>query len=85
MTLPQIPEHERARNWRENAGLTRAALAKLTGYSYSAIQDIERGTHPNGNPVPHTAMQRYRLACAAISANLVRFDWDKPPHKSLTK
>lgn len=79
MTLPQITEHQAARQWRESAGLSRAQLAKLTGYSISAIQDYERGTLSTGRPVDPAMMQRFRLACAAIAFRKAAFAWDKLP------
>ena len=73
MTL--LPEHIRARHWRMGRGLSRPALAALTGYSVSAIMDHELGrTRGTGKPIGRAEMQRYRLACAAINAGLA-FDW----------
>lgn len=79
MTSEPIPEHTRARQWRENAGLSRQQLAKLTGFSVSAIQDYERGTLSTGRPVDPAMMQRFRLACAAIAYRKAAFAWDKLP------
>lgn len=79
MTSEQLPEHARARQWRENAGLSRQQLSRLTGFSISAIQDYERGTLSTGRPVDPAMMQRYRLACAAIAFRKAAFAWDKLP------
>lgn len=79
MPKENMPENDACRQWRENAGLTRAQLAKLSGWSISQIQDFERGTKHDGRPLSDAAWQRYRLTCAAISRGLYRFAWDKPP------
>jgi len=70
-----LTEHEKAHLWRRAMGLSRADLARLTGFSESNIADIESGTYrENGKPIsPHT-MQRYRLACGALTAD-VSFNW----------
>ena len=70
------PEHERALWWRENVvGLSRSELAKRIGYSETAIMNIELGVQQDtGRPVEERAMLRYRLACAAITLDVL-FDW----------
>src|SRR5512133_3435639 len=68
-------ENEKARLWRKAMGFSREQLARLTGYSASAIVDIEAGKYRNtGHPVPEPVMRRYRLICGAITAGL-SFDW----------
>lgn len=74
MNKKHIPEHERARQWREACGLTRAALSELTGYSPRAIGLLESGKNNNGDAIDPATMHRYRLVCAAIMAGL-DFDW----------
>lgn len=71
------PEHVKARWWREHvAGLSRPELAKRTGFSLSSIQQFEEGiNYPTGKPPGASAWERYRTACAAVSAELTGFDW----------
>jgi len=73
---PDAPEHERARYWRENVvGLSRRELAERIGMSESRIMDIEAGqVRGDGRAIEPDAMQRYRLACAAVTLG-VKFDW----------
>jgi transcriptional regulator with XRE-family HTH domain len=71
----KLPEHELARQWRERMGWSRAELAKLIGYSLSAIADYESGrSRSSGKPIGDNEWLRYRLACAAITAH-IEFDW----------
>lgn len=71
-----LPEHERARQWRKAIGLTVAELSERTGFSVSSIQDFEAGARrPTGAKLDPRAVLRYRLACAAINANADGFDW----------
>jgi transcriptional regulator with XRE-family HTH domain len=74
MAFRDLPEHERARQWREACGLTRSDLSGLTGYSESSIKQMETGKNSAGEPVGEDAWQRYRLVCAAVMAGL-DFDW----------
>jgi len=74
MAFRDLPEHERARQWRDACGLTREQLSALSGYSESAIKQMETGKNSAGDPVGDDAWQRYRLICAAIMAGL-DFDW----------
>lgn len=74
-----IPENERARQWREANGLSQQALAKLTGFAQSTIADFERGHGHSGRPIPNAAWTRYRNACAAITVR--PFQWDRPARK----
>ena len=64
------PEHERARAWREAAGLSRPELGRRIGYSAASIRSFEEGAKLNGEPISATAWQRYRLTCAAVAAGL---------------
>lgn len=70
------PEHVKAEWWRKNvARLSRPELAQLTGFSVSRIADIEAGvTRSTGAPIDQGAMNRYRMACAAVALG-VEFDW----------
>jgi transcriptional regulator with XRE-family HTH domain len=70
-----LTENEKAYLWRKAMGFSRAKLARLTGFSASNIADIETGIYrENGKPIADTTMQRYRLACGALTAD-VRFNW----------
>ncbi len=83
-----IPEHERARQWREARGLTQQQLADLTGYSQSALSWFERGLTPpdrlakSGNAKDRSidpfVWQRFRLICSGVDRQLrsgKEFDW----------
>ncbi|MEM1040882.1 MAG: helix-turn-helix transcriptional regulator [Pseudomonadota bacterium] len=71
-----MTEHERARQWRENMGLSRDRLSELVGFSASRISEIEAGiSRTDGRPVSDGVMQRYRMACAAVALG-IEFDWD---------
>lgn len=74
MAFRDLPEHERARQWREACGLTRGQLADLTGYSVRGIEQLESGKSTTGTPIDPATMNRYRLVCAAVMAGL-DFDW----------
>lgn len=74
MAFRDLAEHEKARQWRDACGLTRAKLSELSGYSPRAIQIMEAGQTNTGDPIDPAAWQRYRLVCAAIMAGL-DFDW----------
>jgi transcriptional regulator with XRE-family HTH domain len=74
MAFRDLPEHERARHWRETMKLSRAELSAMTGYSESSIKQMETGKNSAGDPVGDDAWQRYRLICAAVMAGL-DFDW----------
>ena len=64
-----------AKAWREARGLSRPALGALIGYSPSAIESMELGFRRNtGAPVSPRDFQTFKLACAAVAAN-VEFDW----------
>ena len=76
MAFRDLPEHERARQWRETCGLTRQQLSELSGYSLRQIALYEAGKTNTGEPIDATAWHRYRLVCAAIMAGL-DFDWRK--------
>jgi hypothetical protein len=60
-------------------GLSRSALADLSGYSEAAIRQFEAGGVSVGGAfetTADTAFHRYKLVCAALTARL-RFDWKK--------
>jgi transcriptional regulator with XRE-family HTH domain len=71
----KTPQHVAARQWREAKGLSRAALSERVGYSVSAIQNYELGeVRENGSPIGDREWLRYKLACAAIDAE-IEFNW----------
>jgi DNA-binding XRE family transcriptional regulator len=83
-----VREHEAARAWREKLGLDRSQLSELTGYSREAITDYERGMSRKRTwstkadvhepkPIDKKIMQRYRLCCAGVMAQLrgEKFEW----------
>lgn len=63
-----------AQIWRKSKGLTREKLATLTGYSQTAIVDFEhgerRGKVGKYAVIDANAWLRYRLACAALDADV---------------
>jgi transcriptional regulator with XRE-family HTH domain len=68
-------EHEKAYLWRRAMGFSRRKLSGMTGFSESAIADIEAGRYRNtGHPIPSAIMTRYRTVCGAVTAQL-SFDW----------
>lgn len=81
-----MTEPEKARRWRESLGLTMAQLAKLTGYSVSAICWFERGqTPPRSYPrqragkresqeIDPRVWTRWKRACHSV-ATRQKFDW----------
>lgn len=77
------PEHERALWWRLQMGLSRAELAEKTGFSASSIQDFEAGVNrTSGQAITASAWRRYRMACAAVAAEIA-FDWTQTPRSAL--
>ena len=72
--MTNLAEHQAAKQWRKRLGLTRSALADLTGFSAGSIATFEAGRKTNGEPIDPASFQRYKLACAAIQAGLA-FDW----------
>jgi transcriptional regulator with XRE-family HTH domain len=75
MSVYQANPHVLAEAWRLSLGLSRDALSRLTGYSAAHIRNMERGTNAStGAPIPPRSFNRYRMACAAVHANL-DFDW----------
>jgi transcriptional regulator with XRE-family HTH domain len=67
-----MTDPEGALAWRKAAGLSRAKVAELTGFSPSAIACIERGAWSSGEPIAEKTHRSYRLAIIAIAA---RLDW----------
>lgn len=76
MTSTTVPEHVRARHWREDImKLSRPELAERIGLSVSAIVDYENGRRRGQNrDLTPDEYRTYRLACAAFTAGL-EFDW----------
>lgn len=74
--MHNLPEHERAKQWRQRLGLSRRALSDLTGFSPGSIQTFEAGRKHNGDPIDADAFQRYKMACASVQAGL-SFDWQE--------
>ena len=86
-----MTEHDKARQWRENLGLTKEQLARLTGYSREAIHLFERGATPtrtwSTRRTTYKAKEidfkgpvwlRFRNCCAGVAAQLEakrRFGW----------
>lgn len=79
-------EFEKARRWREKAGLTVDQLAEKTGYSREAIYLFEKGFTYNGRTardkiktkaLSDSVWHRYRMACAGVRAALngSSFNW----------
>jgi hypothetical protein len=71
MTRISKAEIERAKAWRDKAGLTLVDLASLTGYSPSSICRFELGTVPASqtmgeHPVTPKAWRRYKMICLAV-------------------
>lgn len=71
MTRITKSEIDQARQWRSRAKLTMEDLAKLTGYSPSAICRFELGTVPASqtmgeHPVTPKAWRRYKMVCLAV-------------------
>jgi hypothetical protein len=66
---------ELAKEWRTRNRYSRPQLSELTGYSPSAIQDIEEAIYRSPpHPVSPEVMRRYRLICAAVEHKLT--DWE---------
>ena len=73
-------EFEKAKRWREKAGLTVEELAERTGYSKESIYLFEKGFTYNGRteklgkiktkPLDKQVWHRYRMACAGVRAAL---------------
>lgn len=75
-----MKQHEKARRWRKERGLSVDQLAELCGWSPEAIWLFERGVTPKGEPVSDWAWLRFKRACAGIDAELrsgVKFDWGR--------
>jgi hypothetical protein len=78
-----MTEHERAKQWRENRGLSAEQLAGLTGYGLRMIFWMERGQSPpnasrGAAEIAPWIWQRYKMMCAGVEAQLAagkEFDW----------
>jgi transcriptional regulator with XRE-family HTH domain len=84
-----VTEHEKAREWRERRGLSKARLAELTGYAYESIHHFEKGLTPprtwkkarvakvEPQPIDPYVWYRYKMCCAGVEALLsgVKFNW----------
>ncbi|MFA5897738.1 MAG: helix-turn-helix transcriptional regulator [Hyphomicrobium sp.] len=79
-----MTEHARAKQWREERGLTLDSLADLTGYTRQMIYWMERGqsppnaSHKKPARVSPWIWQRYKMMCAGVEAQLQTgktFDW----------
>ena len=70
--------HAAAKAWREKRGLDLDQLSELTGYSVSALRQLEAGKRFGGASHSEWVWQRYRMACAGAEAQLKsgrRFEW----------
>ena len=66
MDATNLTEPQLAQAWRRRMGLTLDELAKLTGYSRSAIHLFERGRNADDKPHAPYAWRRYKLVCLAV-------------------
>ncbi len=83
-----MADHEKAKAWREKLGLTVEQLSDRVGYSIESIYLFEKGytyagrTPKKGSirkvPLTESVWKRYRLACAAVAADLDKFNWRSP-------
>ena len=74
MTKP----HAQARAWRERRGLDLDQLSELSGYSVSALRQLEAGKRFGGASHSQWAWHRYRMVCAGVEAQLRSgrvFEW----------
>lgn len=62
--------HLSAKAWRERRGLDLDALSELTGYSVSALRQLEAGKRFGGAAHSEWVWHRYRMACAGVEAQL---------------
>ena len=71
----------KAKTWRESLNLSVAELARLSGYSETAIWWAEQGLTPprtkkhmagpaKSGPIKGTVWKRYRNVCAGVEAQL---------------
>lgn len=82
MLQKNLAEHDKAKAWRERAGLSVAQLAELTGYSPESIYWFERGLTPKGSNRKPTKIAawvwlRFKRACQGVAAEIRgnKFDW----------
>lgn len=64
-------EHQRAKQWRLDRGLSRQELADLSGYSVPAISCFERGINPRGGAIDPYAWLRFKRICHSIAVDLI--------------
>lgn len=75
-----MKQHEKARRWRIERGLSTERLSELSGWSIESIYLFERGVTPKGEAVSDWAWRRFKMACAGIDGELrsgAKFDWGK--------
>lgn len=75
-----MKQHEKARRWRKERGLSVKQLAELSGWTPEAIYLFERGITHKGEPVNEWVWLRWKMVCAGIDAQLrsgVKFDWGR--------
>ena len=79
-----LPEHERAKQWRKKHGWTLDQLSELTGWSVSALIWFERGQSPPkaGTKTPQKlnrySWERFKRTCHSVSVEnrtKKQFDW----------
>ena len=64
--MTDAPRHIRARQWRDDIGISQSELAKRIGYTARAIRNFESGETQFG-PVSDRSWQRYAMACQAYA------------------
>ena len=70
--------HAAAKAWREKRGLDLDALSELTGYSVSALRQLEAGKRFGGGQHSEWTWHRFKMACAGAEAQLKsgrEFEW----------
>lgn len=66
-----MTEYEKAKQWRENLGLSVVQLAEKTGYSVESIYEFERGLKSGSRAeIKPWIWHRYRLLCAGLTAEI---------------
>ena len=70
--------HESAKAWRLKRKLTLDQLSEMTGYSVPALYKFEAGVRQVGQKHSEWTWQRFRMACAAVDAQIRTgrtFEW----------